>query len=66
MGMEPQDNGAPAVAPPTPTMMTAMPFPFPLRRSEVALVIIDMQRDFLLPGGFGETLGNKIAHLSVL
>ena len=44
--------------------VSAIPGPFSLPVGEVALVVIDMQRDFLLPGGFGETLGNDVKQLA--
>ena len=39
----------------------AEPFAFKFDPAHVALVVIDMQRDFLEKGGFGETLGNDLA-----
>lgn len=48
------------------TDIKAMPFAFPLKRDQVALIVIDMQRDFAEPGGFGETLGNDVSHVSVI
>lgn len=41
----------------------AEPFPLDFDVDSTALVIIDMQRDFVLPGGFGEALGNDTSLL---
>jgi nicotinamidase-related amidase len=41
----------------------ARPGPFAFDPDTTALLVIDMQRDFLLPGGFGESLGNDVAGL---
>jgi nicotinamidase-related amidase len=46
-----------------PAHVPAEPSAFPLPPGRVALLVIDMQRDFLLPGGFGESLGNDVGRL---
>jgi nicotinamidase-related amidase len=44
-------------------IVDAEPYEFELQTGKCALLIIDMQRDFLEPGGFGEMLGNDVSQL---
>jgi nicotinamidase-related amidase len=41
----------------------AEPFPYSFDPEQVALLLIDFQRDFVEPGGFGESLGNDVSRL---
>jgi nicotinamidase-related amidase len=44
----------------------AAPFPFSVKRDQIALVVIDMQRDFVEAGGFGASLGNDVSLLGAI
>jgi nicotinamidase-related amidase len=44
----------------------AEPFAYALPRATTALVVIDMQRDFVEPGGFGAALGNDVSRLTAI
>ena len=46
--------------------IAADPFDYEFDIAHTALVIIDMQRDFIEPGGFGETLGNDVSLLEAI
>lgn len=43
--------------------IAARPFPFAFKPRTMALVVIDMQRDFAEPGGFGASLGNDVSRV---
>ncbi len=46
--------------------VAAEPFAYAFPPDRVALVVIDMQRDFVEPGGFGATLGNDVTRLQAI
>jgi nicotinamidase-related amidase len=47
-------------------VVAAEPYPYTFDPATTALVIIDMQRDFVEPDGFGETLGNDVSYLQAV
>jgi biuret amidohydrolase len=48
-------------------VITAQPYDYSLpTETGIALIIIDMQRDFLEPGGFGAALGNEVGLLRAI
>lgn len=49
-----------------PRRVAAQPFDYPFELAHTALLIIDMQRDFVEPGGFGESLGNDVSLLQAI
>jgi allophanate hydrolase len=68
-----QSRSAPAVSHPPAAVdrsavarIDAVPTPFAMPAGKTALLVIDMQRDFLLEGGFGDSLGNDVSRLATV
>jgi biuret amidohydrolase len=47
----------------TTSLISAEPYDFAFEPDRAALLVIDMQRDFVYPGGFGAALGNDTSPL---
>ena len=46
--------------------VAARPYAYSFDPRHAALLVIDMQRDFIEPGGFGEALGNDVSRLRAI
>jgi biuret amidohydrolase len=46
--------------------VAARPYAYTFDPRHTALMVIDMQRDFIEPGGFGEALGNDVSRLGAI
>jgi nicotinamidase-related amidase len=47
-------------------VIDAQPFAFEFQSNMLALIVIDMQRDFAEPGGFGASLGNDVSRIAAI